>query len=89
MSMCENDPRNIAFAALYLAIVWYRELDPEQAWRLIQGKSQMVCERKLTPETLGKIRRHLSNGMSFPGIEKKYKVNRYTVFEELKKQKCN
>ena len=85
----ENDPRDTGYIALAVSIIWYRAITPEQALRLAQGKSSMKGGRKLTPEVMEKIKVNLHNGMTYKGIEKKYKISRYQIFEELKRQKCN
>ncbi len=85
----EYDPRDIGFIALYAAIVWHKELTPEQAIRLAEGKSGLKPSQKLTPELLEEILKIIRNPnfKRFEAIEGRFRISRYKIFEELKRQK--
>jgi hypothetical protein len=81
MSLVEKDPRDIGYLALYCAIKWYKYIDPEAALRIAKGRSAAKPGRKLTPELRELILKTLENPnfKSFDAIEKKYKINRYSI----------
>ncbi len=90
MGLIENDPRNTGYTALFLAITWYREIDAEQAWRLATLKSPMKPAAKLTSEIIKEIAvsiRRPSFKKDFSTIERRFRINRYDIFQELKRQK--
>lgn len=91
MGLLENDPRDTGYIALFTAITFYTEITPEQARRIAEGKSSMLPRNKLTPKTVeavNKVIRHPSFS-SYKNLEKRFRVSRYDIFEELKKQKAN
>lgn len=91
MGLIENDPRDTAYIALFMAIIFYTEISPEQARRIAEGKSNMKPGKRLSSETMeavNKIIRHPSF-CSYKNIEKRFQVNRYDIFEKLKRQKVN
>jgi hypothetical protein len=83
MGMHERDPRNIGYASLCKAIIWYKEITPEAAIRIIQGKSSAKPGNKLTPEIRAQILKLIENPnfKSLNVIEKKFKINRYDIIE--------
>lgn len=88
MNLIENDPRDIAYVALFLALVWYKDLTPEQALRLVNGNSNLKPANKLTPEIVDKIYKIMKspNFKNYGNIESKFRVNRYDVYEALQKR---
>lgn len=81
MSYIEKDPRDTGYAALYLAIKWYRLIEPEAALRIAKGASSAKPGRKLTPQIREQINKIIdsTNFKNFNSIEKKYKINRYDI----------
>jgi hypothetical protein len=81
MGMHERDPRQIAYVALFIAIRWHRQLEPEQAWRIATGKSSAKVGVKVTPELKQRILKLTENPnfRTFNTIEKKFKINRYDI----------
>ena len=81
MSLIENDPRNIGYAALIKAITWYKLIPPETARRIVTGSSQAKPGAKVTPEIRAQILRLTENPSfrTFNGIEKKFKINRFDI----------
>ena len=91
MGFIENDPRDTGYIALFTAITFYKELSPEQAFRIAEGKSGMKSGNKLTPELFAEINKIIRNPnfKRIENIEQKYRINRHDIFEQLKKQKAN
>lgn len=84
MSFIEKDPRDLCFAALYVAIKNYMQITPEQASRVVNQKGKiLIYGRKLTPELIEKINRIMEspNFKDFSNIEKIYKINKYDYCE--------
>jgi predicted DNA binding CopG/RHH family protein len=81
MSIHENDPRNIAYAALCIAITWYKFIPSDAALRIARGKSSAKPGVKPTPEVKEQIKKVMENPgfKSFDAVERKYKVNRYEI----------
>ena len=85
----EKDPRDINYAALYLAIVWYKQITPEEAFRIVLGKSKAKPGSPLTPEKLERIKKIMQspNFKNFDNIERRMRINRYDIIEALRKEK--
>jgi hypothetical protein len=62
--------------ALYVAVVWYVEITPEQAFRIIDGNSNMkkMC-KNITPEAAARIRKICSSPY-FIGFSKQKSMDR-------------
>lgn len=86
--MLEKDPRDIGYVALYIAIVWYTQITPEQAFRLALGKSSAKPGVPCTPEKLAIIKQIMQspNFKNFANIEKKMRINRYDIIEALREE---
>jgi len=84
-----KDPRDINYAALYLAIVWYKQITPEEAFRIVLGKSKAKPGSPLTPEKLERIKKIMQspNFKNFDNIERRMRINRYDIIEALRKEK--
>ena len=94
MGFHEKDPRQIAYIALFVAITWYKSIDPEQALRIARGRSSAKPGCKVTPELRQQIMRLTENPnfRTFNGIEKKFKINRFDIIakeEEIIMSKGN
>jgi hypothetical protein len=75
-----------SYYALMLAIVWYRELSPDEALRAIRGETRLKPEaRDITPEMVASWDRILRspNFRSFNRIERLYKVDRYRIADAV------
>jgi hypothetical protein len=83
----EKDPRDIAYAALYLSIIWYKFLDADQAWRIMKGQSCAKPGNKITPKMLGKIVKIMKspNFKNFKGIEHSFRVDKRDVIEAIRR----
>jgi len=91
MGVIERDPRDTTCIALYTAIKWYKEITPDQAISIVDGRSHAKPGRKLTPETLEEIKRIIRNP-SFKNINcivRKFRVNKYDIYEALKSNNQN
>ncbi|MEN6312773.1 MAG: hypothetical protein ABFD25_00840 [Clostridiaceae bacterium] len=89
MGLVEKDPREISYVALYVAIKWYTELSSDAALRIAQGNSHAKPGNKLTPEIFAEIKRIIDspNFHTINGIVKKYRINKYDIFEALEGEK--
>lgn len=70
------------YLALYITITWYKELTPEQAFRIMSGKSKTKPPCKnITLEMVIELNRVLlsKNFKSFDKLEQKYRIDRYTI----------
>lgn len=89
MGLIENDPRDTAYVALYIAIKWYQEISSDAAIRIAYGQSNRKPGNKLTPEILEEIKKIIAspNFSNINSIVRQYRVNKYDVFEALEKDK--
>lgn len=79
-----RDPKEDNYLALCLSILWYRELTPEEAFRIIEGKSNMKPEcHQVTQDMITVLTRIISskNFRSWDKLERSFKLNRYTIFK--------
>jgi hypothetical protein len=89
MGMIERDPRDVNYIALYTAIRWYEEISSEIAIRIARGSSHRKPGQHLTPEILAEIKR-IIDGPNFTGVNttvRKYRINKYEIFEAIAKEK--
>jgi hypothetical protein len=89
MSYHEKDPRDIGYAALCVACIWYKELSADTAIRIAQGSSIAKPGRKLTPELWEEIKKVIEspNFASINSIVKRFRVNKYEVYEMVAEEK--
>lgn len=89
MGLHENDPRDMGYIALCIAIKWYRELSAGAAFRLAEGSSIAKPGGKLTPELWEEIKKVMGspNFSNINSIVKRFRVNKYEVFEMVGKEK--
>jgi len=86
-SIFSRNPMENNYLALFISIVWYRELTPEESFRIIEGNSKMKPEcRKITPEMIERMHKITSskNFRSWDKLEYTFKVNRRKIVELLK-----
>jgi hypothetical protein len=85
MSLIENDPRKTAYIALLIAITWYEQLTPEAALDLVQGQSRRKPGQKLTIGIFAQMKKVIDspNFYNVNTLVKKYRVNKYEIFEAL------
>lgn len=84
------DPRADNYLALYISIIWYCEITPEQAFRIIKGRSKMKPERRqITPEIIARIDKIMCNKnfRSYKKLERTFKLNRYDMYELVRKNR--
>lgn len=83
----DKDKTMINYMALFVAIVWYVQITPEQAFRIVEGHSNMkkMC-RVVTPELAAKIRKICSSPCfkSMDRLCKRFGVSEETVKEILR-----
>lgn len=78
----KTHPLTENYTALYLSILWYRELTPEEAFRVVEGKSNMKPECKnITPEMIAALARITSskNFKNWDRLERRFRINRYKI----------
>lgn len=87
INIIERDPRDIAYAALYIAIIWYKQLTPEEAYRIIDGKWLPLPARPITPEDLSNLKKTMmnTNYVSLERSEKRHRFNRYELMDKYRK----
>jgi hypothetical protein len=78
-------PCNRGYIALYLAIIWAKEITSETALRLADGVSNAKYSNPITPEIMEEARRLLknSNSTNLNSLVKKYNINKYEVIDRL------
>jgi len=71
--------------------VWYKQITPAEAFRLVLGTSKAKPANPLTPERLEKIKKMMQspNFKGFDNIERKMRINRYDIIDALVKEKEN
>jgi hypothetical protein len=81
----EKDPRDTGYIALYVAVIWYKFLDADQSWRIIEGRCSAKPGKPLTPEILKAIIKIMQNPnyKNFRGVEQQFKVDERDVLEAL------
>lgn len=76
------------YLALFLAIIWYRELSPTVAVKAVKGIVHLKPERttKLTEQELIEIDKIINNHKPFNyhRLERKYKKSIYTIDKEFR-----
>lgn len=91
MGLIENDPRDMGFVALYIAINWYCEISSETAYLIAYGKSNRLPGRRLTSTDIAEIKK-ITDSPNFHNINalvKKYRVNKYEILEALGGKNAN
>jgi hypothetical protein len=85
MGLIEQDPRDIAYMALFTAIEWYCEISSDVAIRLAKGQSHRLPGRKLTPETFAEMQKTINspNFYNIDSLVKKYRVSKYEILEAI------
>lgn len=88
MSLLENDPRDISYIALYVAIMWYKQISADEATNMANLKSAALPKQRLTPELLQAVKRIMNspNFRNFNNIEKRLRVDRRDIMEALTKE---
>jgi hypothetical protein len=87
-----KDPLTDNYLALIVSIVWYRQIVPEQAFRIIDGKSNMKPEcRNVTPEMVASMARITGskNFKSWDKLERSFRVNRYQINELVRQYRIS
>lgn len=78
------------YYAFYLALIWYREITPEESFRILSGQSTMKpgC-RNITPGMVEAMDRITASKhfKSWSKLEYQMKVNRYTIQELVRKRR--
>jgi hypothetical protein len=75
------------YAALYLSIVWYRQLTPEESFSTLLNRTNTKPEcRNITSKMVQVMDRIMTNKnfRSMDKLEYRFKVNRYTILELVK-----
>jgi hypothetical protein len=82
-----DDTTMYNWLALYVAIIWYAQITPEQAFRIVENRSNMkkMC-RIVTPELAAKIRKICSSPCfwNMDRLCKRFGVDKETVHEILR-----
>ncbi len=84
-----QDPYFYNWSALFIALIWYNQLTPEQALAVAERRVHRKPPQKLTPDMLQLIivdidrRKRLKCRKIWDYIESKYRVSRYEVMERL------
>lgn len=85
MGLIEVDPRQRAYAALAVAIAWYKEIDSEAAMRIVDDAVTVKREGILTPEIIAEAKDIIinKNTAKFNSFVMKNRINKYTVLKEI------
>lgn len=85
MGLIEVDPRQRAYAALAVAIAWYKEIDSEAAMRIVDDAVTVKREEALTPEIISEAKRKIMKPKTtnFNSFTKKHRVNKYTILKAI------
>lgn len=89
MSYIEDDPRDMGYVALYIAVKWYQDITPETAIRIANGKSIAMKEIKPTAETYQEIKKVILNP-NFKDIThvcRRFRINKYKIYKMLSKER--
>lgn len=91
-----DNSTNNGYIALYLAIIWYRELTVEEAFRMIEYKYKVKPEcKEITNSMLAAIDKIVRNkdfkrtNKAMDRLERRFKADRYRIFEELSRYRKN
>ena len=87
-----RDPLTDNYLALYLCVIWYKNLKPEQAFSIVEGKSKIKSPcRNITPVMIVRMARITGskNFRSWDKLEQTFKVDRYTIRKLVKQYKVS
>jgi len=89
MGLYEKDPRDRGYMALYLVTQWFQDISADTAIRIINGSSHVKPGQRLTPEIFEQIKKVIQspNFTNINSVVRKFRVNKYEIYEALAKEK--